>query len=124
MVFFVCLINSDSEAGPSTRSSTRETRRTQPANEVCHEETEMSCDPMVTSIKNTPAMDEAWWKNYFEKKLELEREKMNKDEERHKDRMNFQKMALMLQERVEKVKIEAVNNLTKALQRLQESSRR
>lgn len=75
-------------------------------------------------VRNPFGMDETWWKDYFEKKLALEREKMDKDEERHKDRMNFQKMALMLQERVEKVKVEAVNNLTKALIRLQETARR
>lgn len=46
---------------------------------------------------------------------------MEKEDERHKDRMNFQKMAIMLQERVEKIKVEAMNNLTNALLRLQES---
>lgn len=67
--------------------------------------------------------DETWWKNYFEKKLELEQKRMEKEEERHKDRMNFQKMAIMLQERVEKIKVEAMNNLTNALLRLQESGK-
>lgn len=69
------------------------------------------------------SIDESWWKNYFEQKLELERTRMEKEEERHKDRMNFQKMAIMLQERVEKIKVEAMNNLTNALLRLQESGK-
>lgn len=77
------------------------------------------CLPTPSSA---PEIDESWWKNYFERKLELEREKLRKEDERHKDRMNFQKMAIMLQERVEKVKIEAMNNLTNALLRLQEST--
>lgn len=67
--------------------------------------------------------DECWWKTYFEQKLELERKRMDKEDERHKDRMNFQKMAIMLQERVEKVKVEAMNKLTNALLRLQDSGK-
>lgn len=68
-------------------------------------------------------MDENWWKGYFEQKLDLERKRMEKEEQRHLDRMNFQKMAIMLQERVEKIKVEAMNNLTNALLRLQESGK-
>lgn len=68
-------------------------------------------------------MDETWWRGYFEQKLELERKRMDKEDERHKDRMNFQKMAIMLQERVEKIKVEAMKNLTNALLRLQESDK-
>lgn len=68
-------------------------------------------------------IDDTWWKAYFEQKLELERQRMEKEDERHKDRMNFQKMAIMLQERVEKIKVEAMNNLTNALLRLQESGK-
>lgn len=71
----------------------------------------------------TTTIEENWWKGYFEQKLELERKKMDKEDERHKDRMNFQKMAIMLQERVEKIKVEAMNNLTNALLRLQDSGK-
>lgn len=79
---------------------------------------------IVQPQRNDPlSIDESWWKNYFEQKLELERKRMEKEDERHKDRMNFQKMAIMLQERVEKIKIEAMNNLTNALLRLQESEK-
>lgn len=76
----------------------------------------------MSNIANQTSIDEIWWKNYFERKMELEREKLAKEDERHKDRMNFQKMAIMLQERVEKVKVESMNNLTNALLRLQEAS--
>lgn len=75
------------------------------------------------TIGAAQSIDENWWKNYFEQKLKLERKRMEKEDERHKDRMNFQKMAIMLQERVEKIKIEAINNLTNALLRLQESEK-
>lgn len=71
---------------------------------------------------STVAIDAVWWQSYFEKKLELEREKMRNEEERHKDRINFQKMALMLQERAEKLKVDAMNNLTTALLKLQDAS--
>lgn len=81
---------------------------------------ETNCLPTPNSAME---IDESWWKNYFERKLELEREKVRKEDERHKDRMNFQKMAIMLQERVEKVKIEAMNNLTNALLRLQDANK-
>ncbi|XP_055317617.1 uncharacterized protein LOC129576464 [Sitodiplosis mosellana] len=75
------------------------------------------------ALNVTTTMDETWWRGYFEQKLELERKKMDKEDERHKDRMNFQKMAIMLQERVEKIKVEAMNNLTNALLRLQDSGK-
>lgn len=79
--------------------------------------------PLQSAPGVMSASDETWWKNYFERKLELEQKRMEKEEERHKDRMNFQKMAIMLQERVEKIKVEAMNNLTNALLRLQESGK-
>lgn len=69
------------------------------------------------------SIDENWWKEYFERKLELEREKIRKQDERHKDQMNFQKMAIMLQEKVEKIKVDAIHGLTNALIRLQESKK-
>lgn len=64
--------------------------------------------------------DKLWWKDYLEKKLELDREKMKREQERHKDNMNFQKMTLMLQEKVEKIKVDAINNLTNAITKLAE----
>lgn len=75
------------------------------------------------NLSATNVVEDSWWKSYFEKKLELERQRLEKEDERHKDRMNFQKMAIMLQERVEKVKVEAMNNFTNALLRLQESGK-
>lgn len=69
------------------------------------------------------SIDENWWKEYFERKLELEREKIRKQDERHKDQMNFQKMAIMLQEKVEKIKVDAIHGLTNALIRLQETKK-
>lgn len=65
-------------------------------------------------------IDQSWWKEYFNKKLELEREKMKREQERHKDNMNYQKMALMMQERADKTKVEAINNLTNAISKLTE----
>lgn len=87
----------------------------------------MRNETSVASIQQLPpttsTVDDSWWKNYFDQKLELERQRLEKEDERHKDRMNFQKMAIMLQERVEKIKVEAMNNLTNALLRLQESGK-
>lgn len=50
--------------------------------------------------------------------------RMEKEQERHTDQMNFQKMAIMLHERTEKIKIEAMNKLTNALLGLQEHSQK
>lgn len=85
-------------------------------------------DMRMSDATDTPpaiptSIDESWWKEYFEKKLELEREKIRKQDERHKDQMNFQKMAIMLQEKVEKIKVDAIHGLTNALIRLQESKK-
>lgn len=83
-----------------------------------------SSDTSVRAVQplnhGAPAMDETWWKNYFKQKLELERERIEKEEQRHRDRMNFRKMAIMVQEKTEKIKIEAMNNLTNALLSLQQ----
>lgn len=75
----------------------------------------------VDSEQSNDGMDQIWWKAYFERKLEVEREKMKLAQDRHRDNMNFQKMALMLQERVEKVKVEAINSLTSAIAKLAEA---
>lgn len=83
-------------------------------------------DPSIGAVqpskRDAHAIDESWWKNYFEQKLELQRQQMQKEDERHTDHMNFQKIAIMLQKRIEKNKIEAMNNLTNALLRLHEKS--
>lgn len=56
-------------------------------------------------------VDRNWWKDYFEQKLELEKEKLQKEHERHKDNLNFQKMVLIQ----DKLKVEAINSLTSAI---------
>lgn len=61
------------------------------------------------------------WKVYLDKKLEMQREKMKREDARHKDNMNFQKMTLMLQEKMEKNRMEAINNLTNAINRMVDS---
>lgn len=113
----------DSDHRPNVRESLRIKRK---KHEI--EENAMRNETSVASIQQLPpttsiSVDDSWWKSYFEQKLELERQRLEKEDERHKDRMNFQKMAIMLQERVEKIKVEAMNNLTNALLRLQESGK-
>lgn len=56
-------------------------------------------------------VDRIWWKEYFEQKLELEKEKLQKEDERHKDNLNFQKMVLIQ----DKLKVDAINSLTSAI---------
>lgn len=79
---------------------------------------------MDSELSSSADIDASWWKDYFDKKLELEKEKMKKEQERHRDNMNFQKMALMLQEKVEKIKVDAINNLTTAITQLAETRSR
>lgn len=98
-------------------------RRESDENHIMHADTSIDVIQPLTNGASQQSIDESWWKNYFDQKLELERKRMEKEDERHKDRMNFQKMAIMLQERVEKIKIEAMKNLTNALLRLQESEK-
>lgn len=107
-------VNRESNAGTSTRPIPREIKRKASSTD------ENDC----FEIPDTGAsIDGNWWKSYFDKKLDLERERIQKEDERHKDRINFQKMALMLQERVEKIKVEAMNNLTNVLLKLQDVSK-
>ncbi len=60
---------------------------------------------------NGETTERTWWKDYFEQKLELEKEKLQKEHERHKDNLNFQKMLLIQ----DKLKVEAINSLTSAI---------
>lgn len=61
-----------------------------------------------------------WWQDYFERKLQMERDKIDLQKEMHRDLMQFNKMSLLQQEKIERIKIEAINNLTSTLQKLVE----
>ncbi|KAH8401875.1 hypothetical protein KR009_008359 [Drosophila setifemur] len=65
--------------------------------------------------------DDVWWKDYFERKLEVEREKMEIQRNLQRDHMQIQKMSLVQQERIERMKIDAINSLTATLQKLVEA---
>ncbi|KAM7346137.1 uncharacterized protein ACRADG_012118 [Cochliomyia hominivorax] len=62
----------------------------------------------------------SWWQDYFERKLQVERDKIELQREMHKELMQFNKMSLLQQEKIERVKIEAINSLTSTLQKLVE----
>lgn len=59
-----------------------------------------------------------WIRDYLQRKLELERERIKNQQDRHRDRMNFQKMTLMVQEKMEKSKVEALRSLIDVINRL------
>lgn len=61
-----------------------------------------------------------WWKDYFERKLTMEREKIDLQREMHRDMMHFNKMSLIQQEKIERIKIDAINSLTSTLQKFVE----
>ncbi|XP_075166945.1 uncharacterized protein LOC142239064 [Haematobia irritans] len=61
-----------------------------------------------------------WWQKYFERKLQVERDKIDLQKEMHHELMQFNKMSLLQQEKIERIKIEAINNLTSTLQKLVE----
>lgn len=115
-----CRDSQSPESDQSYRRVTREFKRKKITTADDRSHSVFLTDATVPPQSLSTGIDENWWKDYFERKLEMEREKMAKEDERHKDRMNFQKMAIMLQERMEKVKVEAINNLTNALLRVQE----
>lgn len=60
----------------------------------------------------------AWTRQYFERKLQLQRDRLTIEQDRHRDYLSFQKMTLLLQEKMEKNKIEALRALTEAINRL------
>ncbi|XP_036330436.1 uncharacterized protein LOC118742459 isoform X2 [Rhagoletis pomonella] len=68
--------------------------------------------------------DEPWWKDYFERKLEVEREKIQCQKALHREQMQFHKMSLLQQEKIERLKIDAINSLTGTLQKLVEAKNR
>ncbi|XP_055921199.1 uncharacterized protein LOC129952575 [Eupeodes corollae] len=61
-----------------------------------------------------------WWKDYFERKLTMDKEKIDLQREMHRDMMHFNKMSLIQQEKIERIKIDAINNLTSTLQKFVE----
>ncbi|XP_061389881.1 uncharacterized protein LOC133325072 [Musca vetustissima] len=63
---------------------------------------------------------QSWWQDYFDRKLQVEREKIEMQKEMHRELMQFNKMSLLQQEKIERIKIEAINNLTSTLQKLVE----
>ncbi|XP_043643997.1 uncharacterized protein LOC122613728 [Drosophila teissieri] len=65
--------------------------------------------------------DDIWWKDYFERKLEVEREKMELQRSLQREQVQIQKMSLVQQERIERMKIDAINSLTATLQKLVEA---
>lgn len=67
-----------------------------------------------------PTAGNLWWQEYFERKLQVERDKIELQKEMHQELMQFNKMSLLQQEKIERVKIEAINSLTSTLQKLVE----
>uniref|UniRef100_A0A1A9ZYR8 Myb/SANT-like DNA-binding domain-containing protein n=1 Tax=Glossina pallidipes TaxID=7398 RepID=A0A1A9ZYR8_GLOPL len=67
-----------------------------------------------------PASDN-WWQDYFERKIQVERDKIDMQKQMHRDLMQFNKMSLIQQEKIERIKIDAINNLTSTLQKLVET---
>lgn len=65
--------------------------------------------------------DDAWWKDYFDRKLDVEREKMELHRSLQREQVQIQKMSLVQQERIERMKIDAINSLTATLQKLVEA---
>ncbi|XP_030081064.1 putative uncharacterized protein DDB_G0294196 isoform X2 [Drosophila hydei] len=68
-----------------------------------------------------PPQDDVWWKDYFERKLDVEREKMELQRNLQREQLQIQKMSLVQQERIERMKIDAINSLTATLQKLVEA---
>lgn len=76
------------------------------------------------SVVNAAQDDGVWWKDYFERKLDVEREKIQCQKELHREQMQFQKTTALQQEKIERLKIDAINNLTATLQKLVETKNR
>ncbi|CAD7077808.1 unnamed protein product [Hermetia illucens] len=75
----------------------------------------------ITHENGSMDTDNSWWKDYFDRKLQVDREKVQLQREMHRDLMNFNKMTLIQQEKIERIKIDAINNLTTTLQKLVEN---
>ncbi|KAH8292592.1 hypothetical protein KR018_009704, partial [Drosophila ironensis] len=84
----------------------------------------MEANGKMFDLVRPPAMQSAgdiWWKDYFERKLEVEREKMELQRSLTREQVQIQKMSLLQQERIERMKIDAINSLTATLQKLVEA---
>ncbi|XP_017866993.1 PREDICTED: adenylate cyclase, terminal-differentiation specific isoform X2 [Drosophila arizonae] len=77
---------------------------------------------LYEQLQPPPAQqDDIWWKDYFERKLDVEREKMELQRSLQREQLQIQKMSLVQQERIERMKIDAINSLTATLQKLVEA---
>lgn len=69
-------------------------------------------------------LESMWWKDYFEKRLELDRERMRRQHDRHKELVSMQKAALMMNQKAEKAKVDAIIHLTDAINRMIDAKQR
>lgn len=81
---------------------------------------QMAMAPSGKLYEQSPPED-AWWKDYFERKLDVEREKIELQRSLQHEQVQIQKMSLVQQERIERMKIDAINSLTATLQKLVEA---
>lgn len=82
---------------------------------------QMAMAPSGKLYDQSPPEDAVWWKDYFERKLDVEREKIELQRSLQREQVQIQKMSLVQQERIERMKIDAINSLTATLQKLVEA---
>ncbi|XP_060660548.1 putative uncharacterized protein DDB_G0271606 [Drosophila nasuta] len=82
---------------------------------------QMAMAPHSKLFEQPSQSDDSWWKDYFDRKLDVEREKMELQRCLQREQVQIQKMSLVQQERIERMKIDAINSLTATLQKLVEA---
>lgn len=73
-------------------------------------------DGEITAITSSrPTSDDMWWRNYLNRKLDLDKEKMRQADEQHRDLIKMRKLEIFTKEKSDKLKIEAIQELTNAI---------
>lgn len=115
------LPNDDDDDFPAFQDSSSSS--TKPSKQATiKEQSKLSALNAEADVSNGLGSDDgdelAWTREYFRQKLALERQRLKIEQDRHRDHMSFQKMTLLMQEKMEKNKLEALRALTEAINRL------
>lgn len=64
------------------------------------------------------AADDRWWRSYLDRKLDLEKRKMQQDDEHHRDLLKLRRLEILSKEKHDKLKVDALRELTGAISRM------
>lgn len=69
--------------------------------------------PIASSVR--PSTDDKWWRDYLNRKLDLETQKMQNEDEYRRDLLKLRRQEILSKEKHDKLKVDAIVSLTEAI---------